>query len=305
MKTKLGILAFALVASFAAPAWAKPVEVSADLEPGEPVRVDIAYGRIEIVGSTAGRIRVTGEIDEALERVTLRRDGGSMEARVRFPLLTRLRTLWHDVPVYRADLRIELPADTPLFVVSRDADLEISGVEGPVGVGVVSSTVVVRGTPARLALDSVSGSMEFDGTTRRLRASTLSGRLVASGVEGVLDLEAGTGSLEVQRSRISRATLATVSGDVVFRGVIDSEGSLEVETESGTVTLECRGAPGLDIDLVTREGEILNQASGDEPVREASGYRALKVALDGGGAAARVRTRSGLIRLVRPSGPGP
>ena len=277
---------------------AQSIELSHPIESRGAVRVDIRYGRVRIVGSDSGRVRVTGEIDDKLNGVALEREAGAVEIRVRSGLMSRLRSLWEEPSVYEVDLLVEVPADTRLFVVSRDADIEVEGVHGPIGVGVVSSTVVVRGEPALLEFEAISGSLEFEGRTGDLQASTLSGDLRAVGVDGVLRLEAVTGSLELLNAPVRRAKLTTVSGSITVRGSIGGGGLLEIQSESGEITLECCGADGAELDLETRDGEILNEINDTEPIRDAKGSRVLKFVLEGGAATARVRTRSGLIWLL-------
>ncbi len=292
------VLSLVLLCSFDSLVAARAVELAHPIESDGAVRVDIRYGRIRIVGSQPGTVRVTGEIDDRLSGVSLEREAGAVEIRARSGFMARLRSL-HDGPsIYRVDLLIEVPDDTRLFIVSRDADVEIEGVRGPIGVGVVSSSVVVRGEPTRLDVEAVSGSLDFEGRTDDLQASTLSGNLRVVGVDGVLQLEAVTGSLEVLDVELGRAELTTVSGSVTVRGSLGDGGLLEIQSESGEVTLACCGSDGAELDLETRDGEILNEINDSEPVRDQKGRRVLKLVLEGGGATARVRTRSGHIWLL-------
>lgn len=293
------ILFLSLLICFCEPdAFAKPVDRSHPIEPNGAVRLDIRYGRIRVVGSQTSRVRVSGTVEDELHGISVRDEAGAVEIRAEFGWISRLRALLDGTPPYHVDLLVEIPTDTRLFIVSRDAEIAIDGVDGPIGIGVVSSSVVVRGSPARLDLEAVSGSLDFEGRTGFLSASTLSGDLRAVGGEGEIRLEAATGSLEVLDARPRHASLTTVSGSITVRGSIVPEGLLEVRTESGDVTLACRGSHGIELDLETRDGEILNGISSAKPIRDDKGRRVLRMELDGGGAAARVRTRSGLIQLL-------
>ena len=276
----------------------KPVELSRSIEAGGAVRIDLYYGRVRVVAGQPGQVRVTGEIGKELKRVTLGRDAGAVEVRARFPLWSHLRSFWRDDSLYRVDLMIEVPADTRLFLVSRDADIDIEGLTGPIGIGVVSSSVTVRGEPRSLNVDTVSGSFDFEGRTGSLIATSMSGSLSARGVDGSANLEAVTGDLALSDSALRNASLSTVSGDISVSAELASDGRLEIETDSGAVALDCCGSVGADLDLMTRNGEIINELSEEKPIRNERGQRVLKMGIGGGGGKAEVRTRSGLIRLI-------
>lgn len=301
----VGLAAVSLVV--VAPAQARPkdgpvaVDLSHEIEAGGPVRVDCAYGRIRIVAGTAGVVRVRGEVDGSLRGVKLWREAGAIELRLRFPLVRSLRNLWEGEPRYRVDLEVEVPADTRLFVVSKDAELTIEGITGPIGVGAVSSEVRIAGDPARLDVETVTGSVTFAGSTGSLRASTMSGAVEASGIGDRARIETVSGAITVTGSELSSGSLRTVSGDVTFAGVVKAEGTLTIDSESGGVDMRCCGTGGAEFDLVSRHGEIVNEVGepGERvsPIRGSQGRRRLAMAVGKAGGLVEVRTGSGLIRV--------
>ena len=127
-------------------------------------------------------------------------------------------------------------------------------VPGPIGVGVVSSVVEISGEPARLEVESVTGSVAFRGATRALRATTMSGAVEARGVSGTVRLETVSGSIVVEGSQVSSGELRTISGDITFAvtsadlhydamampnhtaNIADNDASVIVLTESGGST---------------------------------------------------------------------
>ncbi len=291
------IVFFSVVVVFTAiPTFGESVDLSRSIESGGSVRVDISYGHIRVVGSESGQVRVRGTTSSEVRGVSLSQDAGAIEVRVRYPLFARLWAGFDEPSTFDVDLVIEVPDDTRLFVVAKDADLEIEGIRGPVGVGVVSSSVVIRGEPSRLNFEAVSGSLDFEGQTSNLLASTLSGDLFVVGADGQIELEAATGALTLLGARPFHARLNTVSGDISISAAVEEGGHVEVETQSGEVKLECCDLR-TSFDIATQNGEILNEATNDQPIRGERGQRRLEVS-PGGSSTARIRTRSGLIWLL-------
>lgn len=283
-----------------APASTKTVDVSHPIESGGAVRVDIRYGKIRIQAADTQQVRVRGEISEELTSVSVRREAGAIEIRARFPFLSRLRGFSNEPSTYAVDLVIEVPASTRLFVVSRDADLEISEITGPIGIGVVTSSVVVTANPARLDFEAISGSLTFAGSVDRLRAKTLSGELSVTGAVGQVELDAVTGAVAMDNPAIRQADLTTVSGAVDWRGGVLRGGSVNIETESGEVRIHCcqTNPAQLEMDLSTEDSEIINQLTEKQPRRDSKGRRVLREAGESSDASMTVRTQSGLIWLL-------
>ncbi len=276
-----------------------PVDELRDLEPGSALRIDLPYGDVRIKGSDSRSLRVSGEVEAPLRGVRVFRDGGAMEVRPRYAWAERLRRLVGSAPPYEARLLIEVPSDVRLFVVARDCTFEIEDITGPIGVFVVSSDVSVRGEPERLEFETVSGSVWFDGKTRSLQSVTMSGALRVAGQVDRVQAESVTGPVEVSAEGLQSATLRTVSGAVTV-SVSDRESStLDVRTESGPVTLARASEAGdQDLDLETRDSDVVDEAGSLEPVTDERGWRVLRHTAEPGRPRVRVSSRSGLVRLV-------
>lgn len=296
------LASWGFVILFAASAAGETIDLSRSIEPGQSVRVDIEYGQIRIRGAEAGTLTVSGRADEDVPRLSADDAGGAVEIKIDSSFWQKLKW-WTDESTHRVELLIELPRDTPLFVVSKDASIEIEGVSGPIGVGVVSSMVTVRGEPEWIDFEGVSGSLDFDGQTERLKASTLTGALRAAGLDGDVGLEAVSGPLSVQNVVLHSAKLTTVSGDILVEGRLSEGARLSVDTESGEVRLQCDSEAGIDYDLETTDGEILDPSDTREPTRDSHGARILKFRESAGGSDVRVRTRSGHIWLLPREAP--
>ncbi len=296
---RLAWLLVALVSPQAA--WAGPVDVAAELRAGEPVRVDIAFGDLTLVAGEAGRITVTGDVDDGIRGVRLRRDGGAMEVRTVLPLRGSLRRLWHDEPRLQARLRIELPPDTPVFLVQREGTASAEGLRGPFGAFTIAADLEVRGTPSRVDVETVTGALRFRGDTPSLRASTLSGFLSAEGQVERAVLESVDGELRCQSPRLGAVTLRSVSGDITLEGDLTAHAEAVAETHAGSIDVTIATGDDLQIRAASAHGGVRAERNG-EAVPQSLPNR-LEIPGDSGERSLRLETHSGAveIRLGRPT----
>lgn len=282
---------------------ARTIEASATLEPGEPVRIDIAFAELHVVAGEPGRLVVTGEVDETVRGVRLARDGGAMEVRTTLPLWRTLRRLWNDEPRSTARLRIALPADTPLFLVTKEGEVTVEGLSGPLGVFTVSSSVTVVGDPRSTTVETVTGAITFDGRTESLVGTTLSGDIEVGGEIETLELGSVDGSVDL-KARLGRAAVTTIDGDVHFGGELTDDGELRVGTQAGAIDVALDFEENLRLRASTHRGEIV-----DERTRGAADAqpdpKILDVSAGSGRPMVRLRTHSGSVRIRsadRPEG---
>ncbi|REJ83957.1 MAG: hypothetical protein DWQ36_22340 [Acidobacteria bacterium] len=286
-----------------------------------PIRVDIAHGRLRIVGTEAGpadgrgetSVRVRGSVDAALRGVTVRREAGAIEVRTRLALADRVvRVVRSTEPPHPVDLEIEVPAASRLFVVTRDAEITIEDVRGPIGVGAVSSRIVVDGDPAWLSVETLSGSLDFAGRSASVTASTLGGDLSLQGTIARARLDTVSGAVRLLASGLEELALTTVSGAVSFGGRLAGGAEASIGTDSGRIELAVgvlgaeSGGSGAALELRTG-GEIVDRRSG-APTELATGEDGSRLTLGESEATIRVRSRTGQIVLVEelpaPSPPG-
>ncbi|MEM9406399.1 MAG: hypothetical protein AAGA81_10215 [Acidobacteriota bacterium] len=283
----------------ASPAASRTVDESVTLEPGEPVRIDIAFGELKIVGTDQARLRAHGEIDEGLSGLRLARDGGALEVRTKLPFRSWLRRLRHDEPRAAVQLTIELPRHTPLFVVTREGLVDVQELSGRLGVVTVAADVEIRGALESVAVESVSGDIELRGGAERWSAHSLSGDVRLWGDGGGLALETVDGAIEVRGANL-KGRLRTVSGTVLFEGDVANDGLLEIDTEAGPIEVRA-DTRAQRIDLLTDRGRVVDRRPDVEaPLPD---QRSL-LAGDGGGTL-RVRTFSASIIMQGPASEGP
>ena len=101
--------------------------------PGGTVRLDLAAGDYEIVGTRDERIRVSWDERGKNPEVTLRTDAEASRATV------RTETPWNDGP----EIRIELPRRSNIVVKLSAGDLDIHGLEGSKDVSAHAGDVTI------------------------------------------------------------------------------------------------------------------------------------------------------------------
>lgn len=151
----------------------------------------------------------------------------------------------------------------------------------PIGVRVTASThsgqVSVRGTRGPVEGHSDNGSVEVEDATSRVDLSTFSGHLQANDITGDAHLEAISGGIKVQdiRGTIDANTVSgdidligvtsksvrakTTSGDVIFDGLVDSNGRYELSSHSGDIRLRVQRDASAQLSVSTWNGAIDSQ----------------------------------------------
>lgn len=284
----------------ATPGEAKRIDIAHPIEAQGALRIDCRYGRIHVVGGAANEVRITGSVSDELRGVSLRPAAGALELRASFPLAARIRQLWRDDTLYDLDLQVAVPKDIRLLVISREAEVHVAAVDGPVGVGVVSSSVTILGKPSRVDVETVTGSLVFEGETSFLRAITLSGGVEVRGSALRAEVETVSGPVEWLGGVLSNGKLTTISADIRFGARIEAGGHLQIESKSGEVSLACCDPQRTDLELLTRDSDIINELTSELPIRDARGLRRLSLQVTGAESRVEARTRSGTIWLLPP-----
>jgi DUF4097 and DUF4098 domain-containing protein YvlB len=174
-----------------------------------------------------------------------------------------------------------------LVHVPRGSDLDLNTGDGSVSVEPVSGQIRVSTGDGSIRLDGAHGDIELNTGDGSIQAGDLDGTLIAhtgdggirvSGHFSALDLETGDGTIVADALPKSgeRETWRVVTGD-------------------GSVTLRVPSDFKANLDAHTGDGRI----SLDFPVEVSGTFRRTEVrgTMNGGGAALRVRTGDGSIRI--------
>jgi lia operon protein LiaG len=147
--------------------------------------------------------------------------------------------------------------DGTLLVKCESADVTTTGTRGSLTLDTGSGNLSVTNAEGILSFDTGSGSVE--GTNLRgtkILADTGSGEVSFDGVTGqTLSVDTGSGSVELTGISCPRVLVDTGSGDVRVRmvGAVDD---MNVDTGSGTVTIEAPATLGATLHFETGSGDV-------------------------------------------------
>lgn len=170
------------------------------------------------------------------------------------------------IPPVSVDLEVWLPDGASLVVRTFSAPISLAGVESPEG---------------NFRLRSISGAL----TVRGLRTDTFQAETVS-------------GPLDIRDLTARRSELQTLSAGIRLDGAYHAAGWYDLQTHSGTVTLDLGSLPGFTVEATTYTGAIESAFA----IEGRSGPRGLHGDWGDGGPQFAVNTFSGAIRLVRGDG---
>lgn len=267
------------------------------LDPGGAVRIMSPFGRIRVIGWDTDSLAVSGQLERSAGRFY-----GVGSARV--------FKLGVDVPVDQgatgaAELEVRVPRRTSVWVKSATADIDVAGVDGTLDLNSVSGSIHVVGTPQDVTAETMDGAVEIVGGTGRARVKTVSGGILLRGASEDLGATTLSGTIVVRAAGwqrggtgVQRGKFESVTGDIRFEGDLGPGGTLELESQSGTVTVRIPPTTLADFDLLTIGGTIRNALTATRPVRRAAGVgQELRFSTGGGGAQVTIRSYKGPIVL--------
>lgn len=203
-------------------------------------------------------------------------------------------------PTGGARLEVRVPRGSVVWVKAADAAIDVDGVRGGLDLYSVTGDVRVRGTPETVRAESMEGGVFLDVRAPWARAKTASGRIELGGEIGDIAATTVSGAIHVTAARQARARIESVTGPVVVSGRPSRGGAWEIETHSGSVTLEL--APDTDAEITVHSfgGEVRSDLGrvASRRVDDLSGSE-LRIVAGGGGTAFAVRTFKGAV-AIRP-----
>lgn len=183
------------------------------------------------------------------------------------------------------DVRVEVPAGTPVKVATASEEVTLTGTFGDADVASARGDVAVDTVDGDLRLRYGHGNCRVGSVTGSASLSSGSGTAHFGEVGGTLDCKAGSGEIVADRVGGSVRTRAG-SGSAVI-GV--AYGDIDVTFGRGPVSVGLPAGVSARVDLTTGTGQVYS----DLPVEQAAASeRTISV---------RVRTGSGDIRLQRPA----
>ncbi|MGH8313062.1 MAG: DUF4097 family beta strand repeat-containing protein, partial [Gammaproteobacteria bacterium] len=208
-------------------------------------------GSITVQGWNNNQLRVTGTLTDG---VTLDIHGSAddLEIRAVYPNDSRNHA--------EADLTIQVPAASRLWVNTVSADIGASGLSGRAQLESVSGDVTLDSRANDIAAKSVSGEVGITGSAPEAHVfgHSISGDVKISSVDGDVQAESISGTVKLFQSRVDRVRLNSTSGNVDFSAALAKSGSYSFNSTSGNLSLAFPKAPDARFDIYSFSGDISN-----------------------------------------------
>jgi len=258
------------------------------------VQVSSVAGSIKVTAWNRNEIHIGGTLSRDAERLAVEKTGTGVSIQVVLPQHTSGN-------MEGSHLIIQLPAASQLEVHTVSADIDASGLDGPVRLESVSGNVALVSKSANIYANSISGDVGVTGSAPNatIDAHSISGKVGIEKVTG--SLRAGTTSGDMQltgENRLQGAKLDTTSGDIRFAAALGAGGDYEFHAVSGNVALSLPAVPSATFDVSSFSGGI-DTNFGPKPRRtsEFTPGKEWHYQSGSGKADIRIRTLSGDIRI--------
>lgn len=177
---------------------------------------------------------------------------------------------------FRTDFDITVPREYAIHIKGMSGDVAVSDLGSGVEIMNLSGDVIVQRTNGIMTIESKSGDIEILDCEGELRAHSLSGEI------------------DLERLKSVMVQAHTVSGDVSAEVTPDGPAEIDLQSTSGDITLKVPEECGIAFTAETSSGEV----SCKLPVQvDSKSAGRMSGSLNGGGATARLRTKSGDVVL--------
>ncbi|HSK20826.1 MAG TPA: hypothetical protein VK912_16855 [Longimicrobiales bacterium] len=254
------------------------------------VRVQNIAGSIKLIGWDRDSIAVTGKVhDTPAERFEVHRSGDGVKI-----------GLW-DTTVERAEpsyIEVRVPARSRVWVRTGSAAVFVEGVSGTLDVNAVGGDIEVRGAPAEVFAESMTGRLTLDVRTSVARAKTVTGAILLRGTIADATATSVSGNVLLEDAFVRRGSFESVDGELRFVGELRRGASLDFVTHAGAVEFLLPAATDAEFRYSTYEGGLRSEFK--TPIRSSSSKikgSEQNFVLGQGGAQVSVRTFRGRLTV--------
>ena len=145
-------------------------------------------------------------------------------------------------------------------VTINSGSVEISGVEGSIGVQSQSAPVVLRDLGGSISATTVNSSISAIKLSGLVTLNSSTGSIVANSVQwGGSISTGGSGSITLSNATINQQTLLkTDAGSINFQGTIESGANVQFESGSGAITIALPASSAFHLDFSSISGTLKN-----------------------------------------------
>ncbi len=202
-------------------------------------------------------------------------------------------------PGNMVDYQITVPAWMPLDLEGMYAYIDVEGVRGAINAETLEGDITIKGPTAQLKASTTSGKISVEGARGRVELNSTSESIRVADVQGDLFIEGLSGDIILRGVRAASAEVETLSGNLVYEGVIQDGGRYTFLTHSGNISISIQEGANATIATAVGSGEV--GATFTLPASERPGRRRQTFRLGSGSASIEAETFSGNVRLYRPA----
>jgi hypothetical protein len=254
------------------------------------VRVQNIAGGIKLIGWDRDSIAVTGKVhDTPAERFEVHRSGDGVKI-----------GLW-DTSVERAEpshIEVRVPSRSRIWIRTGSAAVFVDGVSGTLDVNAVGGDIEVRGAPAEVFAESMTGRLTLDVRTSVARAKTVTGAILLRGTIADATATSVSGNVLLEDAFVRRGSFESVDGELRFVGELRRGASLDFVTHAGAVEFLLPAATDAEFRFSTYEGGLRSEFK--TPIRSSRSKikgSEQNFVLGQGGAQVSVRTFRGRVTV--------
>jgi len=242
-------LCFAGGLPFAASAAGSTFDRTVVAGPKDEVLISNVSGKVDVRGWDRNAVKVTGQLDEDVERVDVDASGGRVVVKVVLP---------HSTNDGDARLEVFVPVLSTVEVSAVSADVSSRGVLGTQRLKSVSGEINAEVSGDNSEVRSVSGDIKVRGSGKpvSLRASSVSGSVELTNVAGKLDVVTVSGTARAEMGEVSEIRGRTTSGDITISARLTRDARVDVEAVSGDITLNLKHEGELSAEILSFSGDI-------------------------------------------------
>ena len=272
--------------------WAgQDVELSQAVEPLGLVQIINPRGELDVRGWDRSEVHVEGEIDDLADNIEFLVDGRSTLLRVDFP---KKHANWGD----GSDLTVYVPVNCKLKIEAVSTEVDVEGVAGMMSIRTISGDVEVSGIGNKTHINTVSGDVEVTEGEGILKVTTLSGNLRVTVDATDISVDTMSGDVEIELGTFNTLMATSVNSSLQLSGVLGEDGQVSAQSVNGNIELELGSPVNATVKARTvAGGDIDNDLTDDEPIRQPSRQMILNAIAGSGSAAIQLHTVSGDIEL--------
>lgn len=254
--------------------------------------------QVKIQALKVSRAATSARAKENAAEVTIEvtREAGTVRIETMYP---KRRTPWSGREAINVSVNYELwvPEAASAEIRSISGDVNLAPIGGRARVNCVSGNVEILGAAAA-DVNTVSGDLKVENVAGDAYMKAVSGDIKMSGIKGSVGAESVSGNIELKNVSDARTVMGkSVSGNIIFAGVIKPGGRYELKTHSGTIRMTIPAASAFELEADTFSGVIDSefeiQVVGKISPREVRGT------VSKGGATVQLKSFSGDIELKK------